>query len=57
MQAQVASMPRLGGGPANSMLFNFTAAAKAKPGTTHRAGAGIDCPCCVDQGPDADLMF
>lgn len=41
-------------------MFNFTAAATAKRGTTHRAGSGrpgIDCPCCVDQGPDASMMM
>ena len=41
-------------------MFNFTAAATAKRGTTHRAGSGrpgIDCPCCVDQGPDTSMMM
>ena len=46
--------------PAARPMFNFSAAATARRGTSHRAGSGrqgIDCPCCVDTGPDASMMM
>lgn len=41
-------------------MFDFSAAATARRGTSHRAGSGrpgIDCPCCVDMGPDTSMMM
>jgi hypothetical protein len=42
------------------VVFDFAKAAQAGPGVVQQAVPpqhGFECPCCVDQGPDMDMMF